>query len=230
MRTSLSGEMLSAWNASIASALGREESSNFSWGGSMAIRRDVFQRLNIRERWDGTLSDDFTVTKVINEAGLKIRLVPAALVPSFTAGGWRDLFEFTTRQMKITRVYASHLWKMSFVGSAVFTVVIAASIAILITQRSDVVLFWTSAAVLLLVTVFSVGKAILRFRAVKMVLPHELLNRQFWPQMTLWLFTPPVFLFNCLAALMSHRIEWRGTVYEMISATETKVVTARSQK
>ena len=52
-------EMRSAWNASIASALGPNSRSNFCWGGSMAIRRDVFEAVNMREKWLGTLSDDF---------------------------------------------------------------------------------------------------------------------------------------------------------------------------
>src|SRR6185369_2880118 len=67
-RPSFSSEMRSVWNASIASALGPNLRSNFCWGGSMAIRRDVFERLGIRERWLGTLSDDFTMTRALKEA------------------------------------------------------------------------------------------------------------------------------------------------------------------
>src|SRR5688500_10765745 len=63
---SFSCEMRNIWNASIASALGPNRKSNFCWGGSTAVRRDVFERLNIRERWRGTLSDDFTVTRVLS--------------------------------------------------------------------------------------------------------------------------------------------------------------------
>ena len=31
----------------------------------MAIRRDVFENINMREKWRGTLSDDFAVTQHI---------------------------------------------------------------------------------------------------------------------------------------------------------------------
>ena len=119
--------MRSAWNASIASALGPNTKTNFCWGGSMAIRRDVFERVGMREKWRGTLSDDFAVTRAMNEAGLPIVFVPQALTASVEDCSFREMLEFTTRQMKITRVYARPLWLLSFVGSAVFNAVMIAA-------------------------------------------------------------------------------------------------------
>src|SRR5688572_19960670 len=77
-RVTFASEMRNMWNASIASALGRNRASNFCWGGSSAVRCEVFDRLDIRTRWIGTLSDDFTVTRAMNEAGLEIHFVPKA--------------------------------------------------------------------------------------------------------------------------------------------------------
>src|SRR6185503_12821031 len=76
-------ELRSAWNASIASALGPKLESNFCWGGSTAMRRDTFDQIDMREKWRGTVSDDFAVTRAIKGAGLSIVHVPQALVPSF---------------------------------------------------------------------------------------------------------------------------------------------------
>ncbi len=120
--------MRSAWNASIASALGPNTKTNFCWGGSMAIRRNDFMQTEMREKWQGTLSDDFVVTKALNEAGLPIIFVPQALTASVEDCTFSELLEFTTRQMKITRVYAPHLWKLSFIGSGVFNIVMIAGI------------------------------------------------------------------------------------------------------
>ena len=53
---SLASHLRSVWNASIASALGERGDRNFCWGGSTAIRRATFDKLQIRERWSGTLS------------------------------------------------------------------------------------------------------------------------------------------------------------------------------
>jgi ceramide glucosyltransferase len=222
--TGIAGEFRAAWNASIASALGPITRSNFCWGGSTAIRRDLFDRLNMREKWLGTLSDDFALTRALNEAESPIHFVPQAIVPSAGNCSAVGLFEFTNRQMRITRVYARKLWLMSFFGSGLFNAVMIASALILISY-SPATLPWLAALfTLAAVTFFSVGKAWLRFAAIRLVLHSASLDRQFWFQMTLWLLTPAIFFVNCIAALLSKKIRWRGTEYEMVSPTETKVL------
>jgi hypothetical protein len=103
---------------------------------------------------------------------------------------------------------------------------IASLLIIILSQKND----WPVAAALftlVVVTVFSIGKSLLRLKAVQLVLPEHAhkLRRQALPQLTLWSLTAFVFLFNCIAAWMSRRIVWRGSVYEMISSRETVVHT-----
>lgn len=223
----LASELRSAWNASIASALGPNEKSNFTWGGSMAIRRDTFERIGMREKWQGTLSDDFAVTRAMRAAGLRIRFVPQALTASVESCTFRELFEFTNRQMKITRVYMPQLWLMSFFGSGLFDLVMAAAILIAILSKANGVPVWAALATLFLVSFFSVGKAVLRLYAVRFALPQfgPELRRQRFSQYTLWLFTPAIFFANCVAALLSREIVWRGTRYRLASPDRTEVMT-----
>ena len=219
-------EMRSVWNASITSALGPNTKSNFCWGGSMAIRRDVFDAVNMREKWLGTLSDDFAVTRAMNAANLPIVFVPQALTASVEDCSLENTIEFTNRQMKITRVYAMPLWLMSFVGSAIFNAVMIAAFFIIIISRTNSLSVWVSIAVLFLVTAFSVGKAWLRLKAVRLVLTgyEPELKRQFWTQNTLWILSPALFFINSLAALVSRRMTWRGITYELKSPTETVII------
>ena len=223
---SFASEMRSAWNASIASALGPNTKTNFCWGGSMAIRRDVFDRIDMREKWRGTLSDDFALTQAVKDAGLSIVFVPKALTASVENCSFHELLEFTTRQMKITRVYASHLWLLSFFGSALFVLVMKAAFLIeMFRQKTDFAVF-AAIATIVLVTIFSTAKAWLRLEAVKLVLAKYKteLNRQFWPQITFWLLTPALFLYNSFAALISRRLTWRGITYELKSPVETVII------
>jgi glycosyltransferase involved in cell wall biosynthesis len=225
-RQNFGSEMRSAWNASIASALGPNVRSNFCWGGSTAIRRDTFERLDIREKWRGTLSDDFTVTRAMNKAGLPIIFVPQALTASIEDCSFGEMLEFTTRQMKITRVYAPPLWLMSLFGSALFSGVMISSILVVILSRQNGIPVYAALFTLGLVTFFSVGKSWLRLSAVRLVLPDHKTNldRQFVTQNTLWLLTPGVFLLNSLAALFSRRLTWRGITYELKSPGETVII------
>ncbi len=224
-KPTFASELRSSWNASIASALGPQTRSNFCWGGSMAIRRDVLERLQIHDKWKGTLSDDFVVTRAMNEVNMPIVFVPQALTASIGDCGWAEMLEFTTRQMKITRVYAPRLWLMSLIGSGLFVSVMTSSIMILL--LSDQIFSLTMAVITLgAVTIFSTAKALLRLQAVRMVLTdYEIeLKRQRVSQYTFWLLTPLVFLINSIAALLSRRFTWRGIVYELKSPTETVII------
>ncbi len=222
---SFASEMRSVWNASIASALGANVKSNFCWGGSMALRRATFEKIKMREKWRGTLSDDFAVTRAIKENELSIYFVPQALAVSLENCNWRECFEFTTRQMKITRVYAAHLWQQSFIGAGLFNLVFIWGIINLIFYRADSFAFWFSLFSLVLISVFSSGKAWIRLKAVKLVLKNyeNELNKQFWTQNTLWIFSPALFFYNAFCALVSRKILWRGISYELKSPSETIV-------
>ncbi len=95
-RGGFASRLRSVWNASVASALGAARQKNFCWGGSTAIRRSTFERLNISERWRGSVSDDFMLTRVLNEAKLPIHFAPRCLVPAVDDCNLYELFEFTS--------------------------------------------------------------------------------------------------------------------------------------
>lgn len=214
----------SVWNASIASALGPDENGNFCWGGSTAMTRVEFDRLNVREGWRGKLSDDFALTEMVKNGGGGVRFVPRCLTASVEDCGLKEMLEFTTRQMKITRVYRPDLWALSFTGSVVFILTLAASAAVLVYgSRFNA---FAASLVLLFVAFSGVAKAYLRLRAVAAVLPgeRERLKRQYFAQLTLWVLTPFVFLWNDLAALFSRRIVWRGIEYELRSPSSTVII------
>lgn len=224
-------ELRSIWNASIASALGANTKGNFCWGGSTAIRRKVFEDLQIREKWKCVLSDDFVMTKVIKETNLPIYFVPQCLTASVENCSLKELFEFTTRQMKITRVYSQNLWIQSFIGSGLFNLVWIWGIINLIFSPINSFVFWFTAVSLLLITVFSTGKSYLRLKAVKLILTdyESELNKQFWTQNTLWIFTPALFFYNDFCALISRNITWRGIKYKLKSSTETVIISDNAE-
>jgi len=226
-RPTLGSELRAAWNASIASALGPDMEKNFCWGGSTAIRRETFERLNVRERWRGTVSDDFTLRRVLRENELDIYFVPQALTASPGNCSLGETIEFTNRQMKLTRVYAPHFWRLSYFGSIVFNSVIILSLLIIIFSRGNDAKVYVAIATLGLVTIFSTGKSWLRFNAVRSVIAHRwpMVERQWLTQNTLWLITPMLFLINCIAASLSRDITWRGMRYRLKSPSETVIIT-----
>ncbi len=222
----LASRLRSVWNASIASALGARRESNFCWGGSTAIRRATFERLNMLDGWRGTLSDDFSMTRALQRAKLAIHFVPRCLTASHEDCDFRELLEFTTRQMKITRVYASHLWKAVLLGSTLFTLVFFGGIVLSLARAAFGLPFIMPLALVGIIYLLGVCKAYLRLRAVSLPLAHNLagLREDAPAQLLLWPLGSALYLYNALAAAFSRRIEWRGITYELKSPEETVII------
>lgn len=223
---SFSARIRSVWNASIASALGEDQQKNFCWGGSTAIRRTVFDRLKIRERWRGSISDDFTVTNVLKEARLPIYFAPTCLIASVGDCDIRVLFEFTTRQIQITRVYAPQLWVPLLLGSSLFAIVFFGGIALLIARIAAGLPY--VALLLVLCSLFALGaaKGLIRWRVINIPLAHyrKELIRDLPAHVFLWPVASLLYLYNAVVAGFSHRISWRGITYELKSPNEAVII------
>ncbi len=112
---------LSALNAKVAQLLGNNR-FNHAWGGSMAMRYDLFKALDIESLWKNVLSDDLSLTHAIKKTSRKIEFVPACLVASFESMTWRSLFEFVRRQFIITRIYTPAFWLFGLLSSVLSVV------------------------------------------------------------------------------------------------------------
>ena len=219
------------WNASIASALGASRENNFCWGGSTAIRRATFERLCVLKAWAGALSDDFALTRTLQSAGLPIHFVPACLTASLEDCSFAGLLEFTTRQMKITRVYAPHLWRAILVSGFVFVPVFFGGWVLALVRAALGLSYLWPLALLIATYLLGVWKAWLRFRAVKLALPgthRELLRRDAFAQLCLWPLATALFFYNSIAAGFSRRIKWRGITYELRSPRETLIISGQT--
>ena len=218
----IASRLRGVWNASIASALGGDRTKNFCWGGSTAIRRSTFEQLNVSERWRGSVSDDFTITRVLKEAKFPVHFTPNCLVASVGDCGWRELFEFTTRQIKITRVYASHLWLPLLLGSALFVLAFFGGLILIgVYPRSPAAYIFT-----LIMFTLGAAKSFIRFRAVSTVLRTD--RRDLIAHILLWPFASLLYLYNAIVAAFSRRIEWRGITYELKSPSEAVIISRKS--
>jgi len=217
----LASRLRSVWNASIASALGADTTKNFCWGGSTAIRRTTFNQLAVNDRWRGTVSDDFTITSVLKQAKLPIYFTPNCLVASAGDCDFKELLEFTTRQIKITRVYASHLWLPLLLGSSLFTIAFFGGLILIsLDPRLSVAILW--------VVIFALGaaKSFIRFRAVSRVL--ETSHRDLLAHVLLWPVASLLYLYNAIIAGFSQRITWRGITYQLKSPREAVIISRDS--
>jgi len=226
VRGGIASHLRSVWNAAIASALGERLEKNFCWGGSSAIRRETFNQGNVLDYWHGTVSDDFALTRALHEGEQPIKFVPQCLTASFEDCTFGELIEFTTRQLKITRAYAAHLWRGVLIGSILFVLVFFGGIALVVVRAWLGLSFMTPLVLLLIIFALGSMKSHFRLRAVSQVIPNRRL-RSFGTtlaQLTLWPLASVLYLYNALAAAVSRRITWRGITYELKSPNETVIL------
>jgi hypothetical protein len=148
------------------------------------------------------------------------------LVASRGDCGIGELLEFSNRQLKITRVYAPHLWKPVLLGSALFCLVFFGGIVLVLLRA------WAGLSVaiplILLAIIFLLGaaKAFVRVRAVNLVLSEDggSRSRDLLAHLLLWPLASLLYLFNALTAAFSRRITWRGITYELKSPCEVEIV------
>jgi hypothetical protein len=232
VRGGLAAHLQSVWNASIASALGSDEQKNFCWGGSSAIRRSTFESCKVIEHWCGTVSDDFAMTRALRASQRTIKFVPQCLTPSFEECSFRELIEFTTRQMKITRAYASHLWKPVLLGSAMFLLVFFGGVGLVLVRAVMGLSFAVPMVLLLIIFAMGAMKSHLRLRAVTTIITDKRARSigSTIAHMTMWPLGSALYLYNTCAAAISRRITWRGITYELKSPNEAVIILREPEK
>jgi cellulose synthase/poly-beta-1,6-N-acetylglucosamine synthase-like glycosyltransferase len=217
--------MLSAWNGSVATTLG-DHDYNFAWGGSTAILKETFDRIGARERWQHALSDDYALTKAAQEAGLRVEFVPRCLVVTREDVTARQLFEFTTRQIIITRVYRPRVWWLGLTTCSLFGGVFFGGLASVAAGAISGGGAWMAMTALAAIYLLGSMKGALRLFAASDALVEargEVL-RLWWAYCVLWPLVTLIFLYNFIRSATTRRITWRGVCYEMRSATETVVI------
>jgi len=202
--------MRSVWDAVALSRLGPGD-CGFAWGGAMAIRRETFYDLEIRQQWKKTVSDDYALSAAVRAAGLTIAFAPGAMVPCYERITASRLFAWMRRQMTITRVYNGRLWWLALIAHFFYCGGMAASIVASI--RGSRLAEWA------LIAQLSPGmlKGLNRATLAKAALPEC----QAWFQRHQWVHAiwVPLGTWLWLVALVSsafgNTIQWRGNRYKL---------------
>lgn len=218
--------MASAWNASVATLLGREK-ENFCWGGGTALRWKTFEDAGVLAAWNGALSDDFTLTQALNDAGSAIVFCPECMAATPHPWTGTQLLDFTTRQIVITRVYSPTRWLLGMISHLSYSLTfLYGAVVILATMLSGDP--WVQLALLEVAPLLLAGmKGALRTAAVEQLLPEwkSKLSQWAWVWIALAPLVPFLFSWNFLSSLATKRIRWRGIRYELVSPSTTRILT-----
>ncbi len=225
-RANLASHLLYGINSAIAQLLG-PGGHHLVWGGSWAIRREVFEAIDLRRAWDGTLSDDLVASRAIHQAGLRVEFEPSSIVASPLDCTLGEMTEFVRRQYIMAKIYAPNFWRGALLGSTLSNVVAWGSLGGAI-HGATISAWWTwpAAALWCLLCTGQVVRAALRqsvaWHADSRQRAQLARARRFDV-----LLAPIVILVNWLglvARLTGNRVTWRGIQYRIQSDGRVKLL------
>lgn len=225
-RPTLANHLLYSLNCNIA-MLFSLRGPNVVWGGSWAIRRDVFERLKIREAWQGTLSDDFVATRVIYKAGLRIVFEPACMVASPLEVNMPQMLGFVRRQYLIGRAYVPLAWTVGFLLIAFANLAFLASLALMVWGLAcGMPWAWMPTALCALVYLLNAGRGTIRQDLALRYFPEASeairqagrFDRSAGPLVTL------VNGIVLVSSFLGWQITWRGITYRLFRGGRISLV------
>ncbi|MBN2593221.1 MAG: glycosyltransferase family 2 protein [Sedimentisphaerales bacterium] len=213
---------LSAMNAKVAQLLGNTR-FNQAWGGSMAIRVNVFRKLGLDKIWPKSLSDDLSLSVAVKKAGMVVAFVPACLAASHEVTTWRQLFEFVRRQFIITRFSAPKTWLFGLFSGLYSVLGIWAAAGLTIYAwaigHENLLLFTAVPAVFF---VSQLIRAILRQRMAGKLLEqerHKMRAARAADILGFWLWSI-LMLILIISSAFGRTICWRGIRYKLLGPNE----------
>ncbi len=229
---------LSSINAKVAQMLGNTRFIQ-AWGGSMAIRRNVFEKIGLKQIWAKALSDDYTLTFMVKKNRYKLLFVPSCLVASHLNTTWKEVFEFCKRQLIITRISASGTWWFGF-ASVIMSVLgpwgsLSLAIVSFIKQsyfdQWGLTFPWWPVWTFFTLAFFTsqAAQAVVRQAMINKILPEEtdaLRNARLADILFFWIWSF-ILTSSMLASAFGRTIRWRGIRYRLLGPTEVAILTER---
>ena len=75
------------------------------WGGSLAMRRELFEKHGLRERWAYSLTDDVSLFAIARQSGKRIAYVTSVLMANRETCQLTSFFFWVRQQMLFTKLY-----------------------------------------------------------------------------------------------------------------------------
>ncbi|MBA4018440.1 MAG: hypothetical protein C0483_14835 [Pirellula sp.] len=209
------------WNAG---AFGQMWFNGMVWAGSMAMRRETIERINLLHHWSRVLSVDSTLYRVLRSSGLKAHFAPSVVLvnsevtslPSFN--GWVRRQLVGAKSGKKSGWYVVLLHAIELAGLQVCGVLltllacVSGNLQAGLLSAAALALYWTNCLGLAMLLEAGVRHvAALNGQPRRWIGPRHLLR--LFPAMVVTHF---VYVADLLAACFCKRVSWRGVDYELL--------------
>jgi ceramide glucosyltransferase len=220
---SAANKLLYSLNCNIMSLLGRN-SHHLLWGGSWAIRRELFDKIGLHAAWKGTLSDDLVASRLLSQAKLQVRFEPACVVASPIDNSFSEAISFLRRQYQLSYFYARDWWAFALLSVTFSNLAWLVNLGMLACGLfTGAKWTWIPAAVTSLLYVLAVYRGKVRQDLADLFFPHLRRTLREAKRFDI-LFQPAIGLIHGIivwTAGFGRQISWRGIGYRL--ATNGKI-------
>ena len=200
------------------------------WGGSLAMRRELFEQYGLGNLWKNSLSDDLTLSSAVRRSGKRIAYTSVLMANGETCGLF-PFFYWVRRQMLVTKLYhpAWHAVLGQCLLISVPQIILVAMMFGTLTMgkwleffqlAGTFVFYWLA----VLGTLFPMEYAVRRLMKRTNTVPV----RPSWKMIAAMVFAVPLTQAVYTAAVLSlfwqKKVEWRGVWYEIGKDKTVKLI------
>jgi len=204
------------------------------WGGTLAIKTEVLNRLQLLDKWGEVLTDDMLLHKLIKQEKLQIKFIPSLLMLNREESSLLNLLESLKRLIIVSKLY--HPRWLAIVSEAYSSILIPNVVIIVIFQ----LLFqaqWYAAALLFLSYIsYTIGLVLLMLLMELGI--HQVLRNQgekipkLSPVIVLKMLiiiplTQWIYGLTMLSSLWTSTITWRGITYRIQGRENIRLIEYR---
>jgi hypothetical protein len=230
-RPTVANALVYSMNCDVVSLLTRS-SHYLIWGGSWALRREVFDAIGLRSAWKGTLSDDLVASRLMRKARLPVRFEPGCVVASPLDVSLKEAMSFIRRQYLVARLYTFDWWLFSLIAATVSNALWLGNLGVFmrgLVHGSPSP--WIPIAISTVLYLVMVYRGSLRQDLVKTYFPHwEKASRRI-RGFDIW--ANPLVEFahwmGVVSAGVGRQVYWRGIRYRMIPGGQLQAIIRPSE-
>ena len=209
----------SAWNA-VGTSLLFDDKYNFPWGGAMATRAEILDKIKITEVWSTAVSDDLSLNAALREYGFRIFFLPQCMVASISNITFPNFIKWATNQTALVRAYYRRLWNYALAVFAFSNLTFALGVASVLAGLLLKPIWFIPAFLLLLPSTIGVLRSKARSKLFERVMPamksqFELASRM---DCIASLIVPWIMSYCILKSSRIQEIEWRGHTYKLATS------------
>ena len=201
------------------------------WGGSLAMRRELFTQNDLVHRWEHALTDDASLVSVTRQSGNRIAYVTSVLMSNRETCRLIPFFYWVRRQMLVAKLY-HRSWPAILCQCLLISLpqIVLVALMIVTAMTGKWYEFCQVVGIFTFYWLAVVGTLAPMESAIRKILQrtNTVPERPTWKMVAMTVLAIPltqaVYTFAVLSLFGQKRVEWRGIEYEITDERQVRMI------